>query len=174
MGVPNLTRISSFITPEQGNSHKAVPTRYEAPAIYINPELENFYECNATLTAFTQIPNIKESKFSNSDMWNGNPAGGWFGSQGGEVPGVVIASDNNGHTIGVLVVPQADFKVTYQLYFQNYQIAHTTPINNTRSMGPAIYVTDGSKYREFTTYIAVGATPSDVMATLKQALNQRP
>jgi hypothetical protein len=174
MGIPNLTRISSFVTPEQGNNRKAVPTRYEAPALYINPELANFYECNTTLTALTQVPNTKEPKFSNSDMWNGNPAGGWFGSQGGEVQGVVIAADNKGHAIGAVVVPQPDFKVTYQLYFQNYQVANTTPVNNTRAMGPAIYVTNGSRYREFTTYLAVGATPQEVMATLKQALDQRP
>lgn len=172
--IPNLTRISSFVHPEQGRTSKAVPTRYEAPSMYINPELSSFFECNATLTALTQIPNTKLQKFSNSDMWDGNPAGGWFGSQGGEVNGVVIASSGT-KAIGALVIPQADFaKITYQIYFQNYQVANTTPINNTRSMGPAVYVADGSRYREFTTYIAVGDTPQAVMATLKQALEQRP
>jgi hypothetical protein len=174
-GVPNLLRISSFVHPEQGNPKKAIPCRYEAPAMYINPELQHFYECNATLTALTQIPNTKQPKFSNSDMWDGNPAGGWFGSQGGEVNGVVIACDGAGHAIGAAVVPSpSNTRVSYQVYFQNYQIANTSKINNTRSMGPAIYVADGSRYREFTTYIAVGANPTDVMNTLRLALQNKP
>jgi hypothetical protein len=179
MSIPNLTRISAFLTPEASNPKKVTSCRYEAPSIYINPELANFYECDAGLTSLTQIPNTQHPKFSNSDMWTGNPQGGWFGSQGGEVNGVVIAhnglSGEAGRAIGSLVIPSAAFKqITYQVYFQNYQIATTTPVNNTRSMGAAVYVDNGSKYIEFTTYIAVGHTPQDVMAKLKQAQEQKP
>jgi hypothetical protein len=179
MGIPNLTRISAFLTPEANNPKKAVPCRFEAPSMYINPELAHFYECNAGLTSLTQIQNAKHPKFYNSDMWDGNPTGGWFGSQGGEVNGVVIAynglSGEGGRAIGALVIPSAAFKqITYQVYFQNHQNATTTPINNTRSMGAAVYVDDGSKYVEFTAYIAVGHTPQEVMDKLKQAKEQNP
>lgn len=147
--------------------------------MYINPELQHFYECNAALTALNQIPNTKHTTFSNSDMWDGNPAGGWFGSQGGEVNGVVIAfnglSGSAGKAIGMYTVPSPAYtRISYQVYFQNYQNETTTPINNTRSMGAAVYVEDGSQYREFTTYIAVGNTPQEVMATLKLAKEQNP
>lgn len=174
MTIPNLIQLSTFITPEANNPKKNVPCRYEAPSMYINPELSNFYECNADLTEITQIPNTKHPKFSNSDMWDGNPTGGWFGSQGGEVNGVVIAFNGlggeAGKAIGSIVIPSAAFRqISYQVYFQNHQIQNTTPINNTRSMGAAVYVDNGSNYLEMTTYIAVGHTPQEVMARLKRA-----
>jgi hypothetical protein len=173
-GIPRLTRISAFVTPEQGSSKKAVPTRHEVPSLYINPELDTFWQADAELTQLTQIPNAKNPRFSNTVMWDGNPMGGWFGSQGGEVPGVVIAS-GVGKAIGVYVVPSPAYtRISYQAYFQNYQVASTTPINRTRSMGPAVYVADGSKYVEFTTYIAVGDTPQEVLNTLRVAAATKP
>jgi hypothetical protein len=41
-------------------------------------------------------------------------------------------------------------------------------------MGPAVYVADGSKYVEFTTYIAVGDTPQEVLSTLRAAATTKP
>jgi hypothetical protein len=174
IGIPRLIRLSAFVTPESNRNSKAVATRYEVPALYINPELSNFYQANSTLTSLTQIPNSKFPTFSNSDMWSGNPSGGWYGSQGGEVNGVVIAS-GGGKAIGCVVVPNPVYsRISYQAYFQNHQISTTTPANNTRSMGAAVYVPDGSRHVEFTTYIAVGNTPQEVLATLKLAIESQP
>lgn len=173
MSIPRLVRLSAFITPEI-NPLKALPTRYEAPSLYINPDMSTFYQADVSMTALTEIPNAKDPTFSNSVMWDGNPAGGWHGSQGGEVSGVVIAA-GNGHAIGSVVVPSAAFsRISYQAYFQNYQCATTSAVNRTRSMGAAVYVNDGSKYVEMTTYIAVGNTPQEVLATLKLAMETQP
>jgi hypothetical protein len=173
-GVARLIRISSFVYPEPGNPKKITPCRYEAPSLYINPQLDTFWQANAGLTALTQIQNAKSPTFTNTVMWDGNPAGGWHGSQGGEVPGVVIAS-GAGYAIGCVVVPNPAFtRISYQAYFQNHQVANTTPANQTRAMGPAVYVADGSQYREFTTYIAVGQTPMAVLDNLRLALANRP
>jgi hypothetical protein len=174
MGLPRLIRLSAFVTPEVGKRAKAIATRYEVPAIYINPELSTFYQANSALTSLTQIPNSKTPTFTNSDMWNGNPDGGWFGAQGGEVSGVVIAA-GGGKAIGCAVVPSPTYsRISYQVYFQNHQISTTSAVNNTRSMGAAVYVQDGSGYVEFTTYIAVGNTPQEVLATLRLAMETQP
>lgn len=173
-GITNLIRLSAFVTPESGNNSKKIPARYEAPSLYINPDLHTFYQANSSLTGLTQIQNAKSPTFSNSVMWDGNPDGGWYGAQGGELPNVVVAA-GGGYAIGCVVLPSPAFsRISYQAYFQNHQCATTSPINRTRSMGAAVYVQDGSKYIEFTTYIAVGKTAQEVLNTLKLAIDTRP
>jgi hypothetical protein len=171
-GVSGLIRIDATVTPETGVPSKAVPTRYEVPSMYISPVLDSFYQVNSTMTALTPIANSKYPTFSNTVMWDGNPSGGWYGAQGGEVPRVVIACQGtHGYAIGAVVVPDPSHKsVAYQVYFQNYQVANTSPVNRTRTIGPVVYTQDGSKILKVRTYVAVGENPWVVMNLLREAV----
>lgn len=168
--VSQLIKTRSVIYPEQ-TIRKNLPTRFEAPAIYANAEFNVFHRTDASLNNLTLIPHTQNPLCSDTN-------GLWTAAQGCEVAEPVIASNgligNEGYAIGAIVIPNTvTTAIRYQFYFRD-NLNGLQEIVRTRFFGPVVYTADGRATADFTTYIAVGKSPAEVLSKLKHASLTRP
>lgn len=170
----NLIKIVASISPAS-NDRKNVPSRYEVPALYLNPEFNKFYYYKDS--SATQIPTGRDPLCS-------SPLGQaqWSFGEGCETPeesSPIIATDSANHYIGALVVknsPDQYKAVTYAFYqyITDDSKPGSDPTTRTTKISPVVYTNSGTAHLDVTTYIAVGDSFDSVRNTLIQAQMSRP
>lgn len=154
--IPNLIKITAEITPEN-NDQKKIPTRIEAPTLYLASDLNVFYVLDrATPPTWTLIP-------TNKGPFCDNGIGDtlWPGDRGCEIDGPIIATNSTGtHAIGLVTQENSQFyKINYGFFYVyggNETQGNPLSVSNTTKISVDAYTSNGKAPSSITTYIAVG------------------
>ncbi|MCH8620607.1 hypothetical protein [Undibacterium sp. TS12] len=171
----NLIKVVASILPEN-IPRKNVPSRYEVPALYLNPEFTKFFYYKNS--GVQQIPAVRDPLCS-SPIGNAQWAFGEGCEALSEYDGPIIATDSANHYIGAIVVknsPNQYKAITYAFYqfITENNKPGSDPTTRTTKIGPVVYTNSGTARLDVTTYIAVGSSFDAVRNTLIQAQTSRP